>query len=131
MWPLHAVLDHEALVQYALGQVDDSAAEWPASETGAASVGNRAPSLTIARALARPRGELCGARSEQRRSFLCEDDDERRIPSAMREQLKIKVTAMVTAIVFVKAEVARIPEVAEQIAALRGVSEVYSSDRHD
>ena len=44
----------------------------------------------------------------------------------MREQLKIKVTAMVTAIVFVNAEVARIPEVAEQIAALSGVSEVYS-----
>lgn len=34
--------------------------------------------------------------------------------------------AMVTAIVFVKAEVARIPEVAEEIAALVGVSEVYS-----
>ena len=34
--------------------------------------------------------------------------------------------AMVTAIVFVNAEVARIPEVAEQIAALSGVSEVYS-----
>ncbi len=33
---------------------------------------------------------------------------------------------MVTAIVFVHAEVARIPEVAEAIAALRGVSEVYS-----
>ena len=33
---------------------------------------------------------------------------------------------MVTAIVFVKADVARIPEVAEEIAALRGVSEVYS-----
>ena len=33
---------------------------------------------------------------------------------------------MVTAIVFVKAEVARIPEVAEEIAALNGVSEVYS-----
>jgi DNA-binding Lrp family transcriptional regulator len=33
---------------------------------------------------------------------------------------------MVTAIVFVKAEVARIPEVAEAIAALEGVSEVYS-----
>jgi DNA-binding Lrp family transcriptional regulator len=33
---------------------------------------------------------------------------------------------MVTAIVFVKAEVARIPEVAEAIAALPGVSEVYS-----
>lgn len=36
------------------------------------------------------------------------------------------MTAMVTAIVFVKAEVARIPEVAEAIAALGGVSEVYS-----
>jgi DNA-binding Lrp family transcriptional regulator len=36
------------------------------------------------------------------------------------------MTAMVTAIVFVKAEVARIPEVAEAIAALTGVSEVYS-----
>lgn len=33
---------------------------------------------------------------------------------------------MVTAIVFVKAEVARIPEVAEALAALVGVSEVYS-----
>lgn len=33
---------------------------------------------------------------------------------------------MVTAIVFVKAEVSRIPEVAEEIAALEGVSEVYS-----
>ncbi|MET0694852.1 MAG: Lrp/AsnC ligand binding domain-containing protein [Propionibacteriaceae bacterium] len=33
---------------------------------------------------------------------------------------------MVTAIVFVKAEVSRIPEVAEEIAALTGVSEVYS-----
>jgi DNA-binding Lrp family transcriptional regulator len=33
---------------------------------------------------------------------------------------------MITAIVFVNAEVARIPEVAEAIAALEGVSEVYS-----
>lgn len=33
---------------------------------------------------------------------------------------------MITAIVFVKADVARIPEVAGQIAALDGVSEVYS-----
>ncbi|MEV5825582.1 Lrp/AsnC ligand binding domain-containing protein [Spirillospora sp. NPDC052242] len=33
---------------------------------------------------------------------------------------------MVTAIVFVKADVARIHEVAEAIAALEGVSEVYS-----
>lgn len=33
---------------------------------------------------------------------------------------------MVTAIVFVTADVARIPEVAEEIAALSGVSEVYS-----
>lgn len=33
---------------------------------------------------------------------------------------------MITAIVFVNAEVDRIPEVAEQIAALEGVSEVYS-----
>ncbi len=33
---------------------------------------------------------------------------------------------MITAIVFVQAEVARIPEVAEQIAGLDGVSEVYS-----
>jgi DNA-binding Lrp family transcriptional regulator len=36
------------------------------------------------------------------------------------------MTAMVTAIVFVRAEVARIPEVAERIAELTGVSEVYS-----
>lgn len=33
---------------------------------------------------------------------------------------------MITAIVFVNAEVDRIPEVAEAIAALEGVSEVYS-----
>lgn len=33
---------------------------------------------------------------------------------------------MITAIVFVKADVARIPEIAEKIAELPGVSEVYS-----
>ena len=33
---------------------------------------------------------------------------------------------MVTAIVFINAEVARIPQVAEEVAALVGVSEVYS-----
>jgi DNA-binding Lrp family transcriptional regulator len=33
---------------------------------------------------------------------------------------------VITAIVFVKADVARIPEVGEAIAALEGVSEVYS-----
>ncbi len=33
---------------------------------------------------------------------------------------------MITAIVFVKADVARIPEVAEAIAEIDGVSEVYS-----
>jgi DNA-binding Lrp family transcriptional regulator len=33
---------------------------------------------------------------------------------------------MVTAIVFVKVEVSSIPEVAEQLAALSGVTEVYS-----
>jgi DNA-binding Lrp family transcriptional regulator len=33
---------------------------------------------------------------------------------------------MITAIVFVKADVARIPQVAEAIAALDGVTEVYS-----
>ena len=33
---------------------------------------------------------------------------------------------MITAIVFVKADVARIPEVAQAIAALEGVTEVYS-----
>ena len=37
---------------------------------------------------------------------------------------------MITAIVFVEADVARIPEVAEQIAALAGVSEVYSVTGH-
>ena len=37
---------------------------------------------------------------------------------------------MITAIVFVKADVARIPEVAEQIAGLDGVSEVYSVTGH-
>lgn len=33
---------------------------------------------------------------------------------------------MITAIVFVKAEVAQIPEIAQQIADVEGVSEVYS-----
>ncbi|GAB2752794.1 Lrp/AsnC ligand binding domain-containing protein [Nocardioides salsibiostraticola] len=33
---------------------------------------------------------------------------------------------MITAIVFVKADVSRIPEVAEAIASLEGVTEVYS-----
>jgi DNA-binding Lrp family transcriptional regulator len=33
---------------------------------------------------------------------------------------------MITAIVFVKADVARIPEVAEAIAGIDGISEVYS-----
>ncbi|ACY98608.1 MULTISPECIES: Lrp/AsnC family transcriptional regulator [Thermomonospora] len=33
---------------------------------------------------------------------------------------------MITAIVLIKTDVARIPEVAEEIAALEGVSEVYS-----
>jgi len=33
---------------------------------------------------------------------------------------------MITAIVFIKADVARIPEIAEQVAAIDGVSEVYS-----
>ncbi|TNC33021.1 Lrp/AsnC family transcriptional regulator [Mumia zhuanghuii] len=37
---------------------------------------------------------------------------------------------MITAIVFINAEVDRIPEVAEQIAALDGVSEVYSVTGH-
>jgi DNA-binding Lrp family transcriptional regulator len=36
------------------------------------------------------------------------------------------VTAVVTAIVFIRAEVARIPEVAQAIADIDGVSEVYS-----
>jgi DNA-binding Lrp family transcriptional regulator len=40
------------------------------------------------------------------------------------------MTGMITAIVFVEAEVARIPEVAEQIAELPGVSEVYSVTGH-
>ena len=33
---------------------------------------------------------------------------------------------MITAIVFIKAEVAQIPEVAQDIASITGVSEVYS-----
>jgi len=33
---------------------------------------------------------------------------------------------VITAIVFIKADVARIPEVAEEIASIEGVSEVYS-----
>ncbi len=37
---------------------------------------------------------------------------------------------MITAIVFVKADVSRIPQVAEQIAELGGVSEVYSVTGH-
>ena len=62
---------------------------------------------------------------EQTRTIVCERRRSRRVHSD-REQLTIRVTAMVTAIVFVKAEVARISEVAEEIATLNGVSEVYS-----
>jgi DNA-binding Lrp family transcriptional regulator len=62
---------------------------------------------------------------EQTRIIVCERRRSRRVHSD-REQLTIRVTAMVTAIVFVKAEVARISEVAEEIATLNGVSEVYS-----
>jgi DNA-binding Lrp family transcriptional regulator len=49
-----------------------------------------------------------------------------RLLSAVLAGMNIKMAGMLTAIVFVKAEVARIPEVAEEIAALSGVSEVYS-----
>src|SRR5215218_2750815 len=59
--------------------------------------------------------------------FLCERRRSRRIHARdARAASRSKMTAMVTAIVFVKAEIARIPEVAEQIAELSGVSEVYS-----
>ena len=47
-------------------------------------------------------------------------------PRAIHRRSQPYDEAMVTAIVFVKAEVAKIPEVAEAIAALPGVSEVYS-----
>jgi DNA-binding Lrp family transcriptional regulator len=33
---------------------------------------------------------------------------------------------VITAIVFIKADVARIPEIAQQVASIAGVSEVYS-----
>lgn len=33
---------------------------------------------------------------------------------------------MITAIVFIKADVARIPEIAEEIASIDGITEVYS-----
>lgn len=46
--------------------------------------------------------------------------------SALRRPLARYGEAVITAIVFVKADTARIPEVAEEIAALDGVSEVYS-----
>jgi DNA-binding Lrp family transcriptional regulator len=38
----------------------------------------------------------------------------------------MRETAVITAIVFISADVARIPEVAEAVAAIDGVSEVYS-----
>jgi DNA-binding Lrp family transcriptional regulator len=59
-------------------------------------------------------------------SSSASDDEVGGLQARLREQLQIRLPAMVTAIVFVNAEVARIPEVAEQIAALSGVSEVYS-----
>jgi DNA-binding Lrp family transcriptional regulator len=48
------------------------------------------------------------------------------VPLAIHRHSQPYDEGMVTAIVFVKAEVAKIPEVAEAIAALPGVSEVYS-----
>jgi len=55
----------------------------------------------------------------------------RRCARRRRERLcptrrSARFAGVITAIVFVKADVARIPEVAEAIAALDGVSEVYS-----
>src|SRR4029453_1110023 len=51
--------------------------------------------------------------------------DPRRRPRAVAGS-NTRMTGMLTAIVFVNADVARIPEVAEEIASLSGVSEVYS-----
>jgi len=48
------------------------------------------------------------------------------VPLAIHQHSQPYDEGMVTAIVFVKAEVAKIPKVAEAIAALPGVSEVYS-----
>lgn len=58
------------------------------------------------------------------RSTITGDSD----PSVADRTARALVTLppMITAIVFVKAEVDQIPEVAEAIAALDGVSEVYS-----
>jgi DNA-binding Lrp family transcriptional regulator len=87
----------------------------------------RSQALRIARHCpGRTNGQTCFSSASAKASASKRDPRERSEPSALRELLKIKVTAMVTAIVFVKAEVARIPEVAEEIAALNGVSEVYS-----
>jgi DNA-binding Lrp family transcriptional regulator len=69
-------------------------------------------------------------RIRRRRRLPGEHRSERSEPldtaSASERSNQIRMTAMLTAIVFVKAEVARISQVAEEIAALSGVSEVYS-----
>jgi DNA-binding Lrp family transcriptional regulator len=90
-------------------------------------MGDRIPSAEDRPPLCRTNeGQTRFSSASAKASASKRDLRERSEPSALRELLKIKVTAMVTAIVFVKAEVARIPEVAEEIAALDGVSEVYS-----
>ena len=74
---------------------------------------------------------------EQSRTMLVPFDERRALAtvhqpwrgrtSQERQETRARyLEPMITAIVFVKADVARIPEVAEAIAALEGVSEVYS-----
>src|SRR5688500_4167050 len=77
-------------------------------------MGDRSQAHRIARHCpGRTNGQTRFSSASAKASASKRDLRERSEPSALRELLKIKVTAMVTAIVFVKAEVARIPEVAE------------------
>jgi DNA-binding Lrp family transcriptional regulator len=66
-----------------------------------------------------------------RRGFVAIGDHPWSFPEPRRPRLRVATTptrlvAVITAIVLVSAEVDRIPEVAEAIAGLPGVSEVYS-----
>ena len=80
-----------------------------------------APSSGGARSPCWPRSRGCAATDPPRRGALADRRHTRRLGTG-----DPYAGPVITAIVFVKADVARIPEVAEAIAALEGISEVYS-----
>src|SRR5690349_9672727 len=73
----------------------------------------------------RRRGSRAGGTATEEKPLRCVLG-RRLAPPSVDQRFPRYGGPVITAIVFVKADVARIPEVAEAIAALDGVSEVYS-----